>query len=51
MIPIPAAFSGSYAEARTKFLEGAASLGLAHPLPSASDERARRRDPGHGRGA
>jgi hypothetical protein len=43
MIPIPAAFSGSYAEARTKFLEGAASLGLRihshlHPLKGRDGE-------------
>mgnify|MGYP000031093859 CR=1 FL=1 len=43
MIPIPAAFSGSYAEARTKFLEGAASLGLRihshlHPLTGRDGE-------------
>ncbi len=43
MIPIPAAFSGSYAEARTKFLEGAASLGLRihshlHPLTGLDGE-------------
>jgi len=43
MIPIPAAFSASYAEARVKFLEAAASLGLrihshVHPLKGRDGE-------------
>jgi hypothetical protein len=43
MIPIPAAFSASYAEARVKFLEAAASLGLRihshlHPLKGRDGE-------------
>ena len=43
MIAIPQAFSASYAEARVKFLEGAATAGLAiesfvHPLPGRDGE-------------
>ena len=43
MIPIPDAFSASYAEARTKFLEAAAALGLRihsqlHPLKGRDGE-------------
>ena len=44
MIPIPSAFSPSYAKARVKFLEGAATLGARiesfnHPLPGRDGER------------
>jgi hypothetical protein len=43
MIPIPNAFSGSYQEARIKFLEAAAIAGLsvqshAHPLKGRDGE-------------
>ncbi|MDO5624818.1 MAG: DUF2817 domain-containing protein, partial [Pseudomonadota bacterium] len=43
MIPIPAAFSARYAQARVKFLEAAATAGTAirsfnHPLPGRDGE-------------
>ncbi len=44
MIPIPKAFSASYAQARVKFLEAAATVGAQiashkHPLPGREDEQ------------
>ena len=46
MIPIPSAFSPSYAKARVKFLEGAATLGARiesfnHPLPGRDGDHER----------